>query len=99
MKFWDASAIVPLLVTEPTTKTMQSLAEKDPTMLVWWATEVECASAITRLERDVALNDAGVTQAFDRLKQLDHAWHEVDPSDAILGSCHPVLASASASRR
>jgi uncharacterized protein len=83
MKFWDASAIVPLLVTEPTTKAVQSLAEKDPTMIVWWATEVECASAITRLERDAALDDAAVTQAFHRLKQLAHTWHEADPSDPI----------------
>ena len=83
MKFWDASAIVPLLVTEPTTRTVQSLAEKDPTMLVWWATEVECASAITCLERDAALDDTAMTQAFQRLRQLAQTWHEVDPSDPI----------------
>jgi uncharacterized protein len=83
MKFWDASAIVPLLMTEPATKTVQALAEKDPTMLVWWATEVECASAIARLERDGALDDAAMTEAFDRLKHLTQAWHEVDPSDPV----------------
>jgi uncharacterized protein with PIN domain len=55
VKFWDASAIVPLLMTEATTKAVQTLAEKDPTMIVWWATEVECAGAIARLERDDAL--------------------------------------------
>jgi predicted nucleic acid-binding protein len=83
MKFWDASAIVPLLVSEPTTKTVQALAEKDPTMVVWWATEVECASAIARLEREDALDDAGATQAFHRLRQLAPTWHEVDPSDPV----------------
>lgn len=83
MKFWDASAIVPLLMTEPTTKTVQALAEKDPAMLVWWSTEVECASAIARLEREGALDESAVTEAFDRLKQLANAWHEVDPSDPI----------------
>lgn len=83
MKFWDASAIVPLLMTEPTTKTVQALAEKDPIMIVWWATEVECASAIARLERDAGLDEPAVAQAFDRLKHLAHAWHEVDPSDPI----------------
>ena len=83
MRFWDASAIVPLLMTEPATKTVQALAEKDPTMIVWWATEVECASAIARLEREAALDDEAATQAFDRLKHLAHAWHEVDPSDPI----------------
>ena len=83
MKFWDASAIVPLLMREPTTKTVQGRLEKDPTMIVWWATEVECASAIARLERDGAVDESVVTQAFDRLKQLTSGWHEVDPSDAI----------------
>ena len=83
MKFWDASALVPLLMTEPTTKAVQAVAEKDPTMLVWWATEVECASAIARLERDDALDDAAATQAFLRLRQLAQTWHEVDPSDPV----------------
>ena len=83
MKFWDASAIVPLLIAEPTTGTVQALAQKDSAMLVWWATEVECASAIARLERDGALEPSAVTGAFDRLKQLTGGWHEVDPSDAV----------------
>jgi len=83
MKFWDASAIVPLLMSEPTTNTLQALAEKDPTMVVWWATEVECASAIARLEREDALDEAAAIQAFHRLRQLAPTWHEVDPSDPV----------------
>ena len=83
MRFWDASAIVPLLMTEPTTRTVQALAAKDPAMLVWWATEVECASAVARLAREGALDESAVTQAFDRLKHLANGWHEVDPSDSI----------------
>ena len=91
MKFWDASAIVPLLLTEPTTPAMQALAQKDPTMLVWWATEVECASALARLERDGALDDRVVAEAFERLKQFAAAWHEVDPSDAVRESAVRIL--------
>jgi predicted nucleic acid-binding protein len=83
VKFWDASAIVPLLMTEPTTRSAQALASRDPAMLVWWATEVECASAIARLEREGALDDRAASQAFDRLKQLATAWHEVDATDAV----------------
>ena len=52
-------------------------------MLVWWATEVECASAIARLERDDALAPAAVIDAFDRLRGLASGWHEIDPSDGI----------------
>jgi predicted nucleic acid-binding protein len=83
VKFWDASAVVPLLTAEPKTKGMQAVAAKDPTMLVWWATEVECASAMARLEREGVLDESTATEAFGRLKQLANGWHEVDPSDAV----------------
>jgi uncharacterized protein len=83
MRFWDASAIVPLLMTEVATKALQRHAGTDPAMLVWWASEVECASAIARLERDGALDAAAVNEAFDRLKRLGEGWHEVEPSDAV----------------
>jgi uncharacterized protein len=83
VRFWDASAIVPLLVTETTTRAVQTLAAKDAGILVWWATEVECASAIARLEREGALDEAAVREAFQRLTQLATGWHEVDPSDSI----------------
>ena len=52
-------------------------------MLVWWATEVECASAIARLERAGALDASATTEACDRLKRLARGWHEVDPSDSV----------------
>lgn len=83
MKYWDASAIVPLLMTEPTTSSAQAIAAQDPAMLVWWTTEVECASAIARLEREGAIEESAATQAFERLTQLAGGWHEVDPSDTI----------------
>ena len=31
MKFWDASAILPLILTEPTTKAIQAIAATDDT--------------------------------------------------------------------
>jgi uncharacterized protein len=83
VKFWDASAIVPLLVAEPTTRRIQELAAKDSAMLVWWGSEVECASALARLERDGALDQSGVLVAFERLRKLSASWHEIDPSDTL----------------
>jgi uncharacterized protein len=83
VKFWDASAIVPLLIAETTTRAVQTLAAKDAAMLVWWATEVECASAMARLEREGALDETAVREAFQRLTQLATGWHEVDPTDSI----------------
>jgi predicted nucleic acid-binding protein len=83
MKFWDASAIVPLLVLETQTRQLQSMAAKDSAMLVWWGSEVECNSALARRERDGALNARAMTLALRRLQQLTDAWHQIDPSDAI----------------
>jgi hypothetical protein len=70
-------------VEEPTTRALQALVRADPVMLVWWATEVECASAIARLERDGLLQGPAVDEAFGRLRQLARGWHEVDPGDAL----------------
>jgi hypothetical protein len=82
VRFWDASAIVPLLAGEPSTPGLQALAAKDPTMLVWWGSEIECVSALARLERDGALGPQDMMQALKRLRALAAAWHEIDPSDA-----------------
>ena len=83
MKFWDASAVVPLVVTEASTRALQDVAAADTAMLVWWGTEVECASALARLEREGALEPAAAVECFDRLRRLAQGWNEVDPSDAI----------------
>jgi uncharacterized protein len=83
VKFWDASAIVPLLVAETTTKRLQALAAEDSDILVWWGSEIECVSALARLERDGALNARTMTLTLQRLRQLAAGWHEIDPSDAI----------------
>jgi uncharacterized protein len=101
MKFWDASAVVPLLMMETPSSRVRALAAEDPVMLVWWGTEVECASAIARLERDGLLDQPAVTQAFGRLKTLAAGWHEVDPSDAVREAAvrfmrvHPLRATDS----
>jgi hypothetical protein len=49
MKFWDASAIVPLLVLETQIRQLQSMAAKDSSMLVWWGSEAQTLG--TRLIR------------------------------------------------
>ena len=91
MKFWDASAIVPLLVAEPTTRRLQALAARDPDMLVWWGSAVECGSALARLERAAALDVKGIALASNRLTQLANGWHEIEPSDIVRESAMRFL--------
>jgi len=52
MKFWDSSAVVPLLVQEAMTSAVTEILSNDRQMHVWWATEVECVSSLSRLERE-----------------------------------------------
>ena len=52
-------------------------------MLVWWGSEVECVSALARLERDGGLAPQAITLSLKRLGRLAAGWHEIDPSDAI----------------
>jgi predicted nucleic acid-binding protein len=91
MRFWDSSAVMPLLVAEAATKTLQALALADPGLLVWWATEAECASAIARLEREGALEGPAAIAAFDRLKRAADCWHQVEATDAVTEAARRFL--------
>ncbi|OGV64486.1 MAG: hypothetical protein A3K19_21395 [Lentisphaerae bacterium RIFOXYB12_FULL_65_16] len=48
MRFWDSSAIVPLLVHEPTSRRLLALLQEDPRMIAWGGASLECVSAIAR---------------------------------------------------
>jgi predicted nucleic acid-binding protein len=53
--------------------------ERDPEMLVWWASEVECVSALARLEGEGSLSGASMTEALRRLSALAQSWRQVEP--------------------
>lgn len=83
MKFWDASAIVPLLIAQRSSAPLRAAHAADPLMFVWWATQIECTSALARLEREGLLDDQNLRAAHKRLRQLVATWQEIDPSDEV----------------
>ena len=83
MRFWDSSAIVPLLVEEELTDLVLSLYKSDEEAITWWGTSIECASALARLERHAALDTVGANEAFLRLAALSKSWHEIEPGRAV----------------
>jgi hypothetical protein len=101
VKFWDSSAIVPLIVTEPPREAVLDLLGRDPIMIVWWGTPIECASAIARREREGALAIAEAGRALERLRALQDAWQEILPSEPVrrtalrLLRVHPIRAADS----
>ncbi len=86
-----SSAVVPLLVAEETTSTLQRLFQLDTELLVWWATEIECVSAIARLERDGQLTRQATTQALERLEALKAGWNEIEPLERVRRTARRLL--------
>ena len=91
MRFWDSSAIVPLLLEEPARERMLAALDSDPVMLVWWATPVELVSALSRRERDGGVSLEDVTTSIERLRALERAWQTVLPTDAIRSRAQRLL--------
>ncbi len=91
MRFWDSSAVVPLIVAEAGTDSVQAIAGEDPVMCVWWGTEIECVSALARLEREDALAETAMIAALERLEMLAEAWNEVQPVAAVRGVARRLL--------
>ncbi len=91
MKFWDSSAVVPLLVDEADQKHTRGRLEQDPVMLVWWGTPIECVSALARRERDGSLDSDGIRIALARLRVLSEQWHEVLPTVTLRSVAERML--------
>lgn len=91
MKFWDASAITPLLTEEPTRDRLLSLLDDDIDILVWWGTPIEIASALARREREGLLTADEVTEALIKAHKLAQGWHEIVPSDSIRRTAERIL--------
>lgn len=99
MRFWDSSAVVALLVREPSSAAAMREFELDPEVLAWWGTETECVSALARLEREGSLSGASLADALRRLDALSLAWREVQPTATVrrtatrLLRVHPLRAA------
>jgi predicted nucleic acid-binding protein len=83
VKFWDASAVVPLLLDEDTSEAIGALKQADPIMAVSWLTVVECGSAIARAEHEQLLEQDEAAVAFTRLDDLARVWIEVEPTSDV----------------
>jgi predicted nucleic acid-binding protein len=83
VRFWDSSAIVPLLVAEASSVAVMAAYELDPEVVAWWATGAECVSALARLEREGSLTRASMSEGLRRLDGLARAWREVQPVTAV----------------
>jgi uncharacterized protein len=77
MRYWDSSALAPLLVDEPRSAEMSRLFQHDPDVVTWGWSRVELAGTIERLTRTGTLSRSGRRDALDRFAALALSWNEV----------------------
>jgi predicted nucleic acid-binding protein len=82
VKFWDSSAILPLLVDERTSARVATVYEEDDRQIVWCLTEVEAISALARRERQGG-DASDVERARTTLRILSERWEEVTSLQSV----------------
>ncbi|HSW51014.1 MAG TPA: PIN domain-containing protein, partial [Bryobacteraceae bacterium] len=79
----DSSALVPLIVDEPASLPIRALFRAGGSTVVWWASPVECASALERRRRAGQLKYEERNHSERLLSQLAAVWTEVQPGRAV----------------
>ncbi|TFH66285.1 MAG: PIN domain-containing protein [Gemmatimonadales bacterium] len=91
MRFWDTSALVPLLLEQEATVEVGGLLSQDLEIVAWWGTAMECASAAARLRREERLTVDEEDRVLGMLTELRNSWLEILPSEEIRDSAVRLL--------
>ena len=93
MRFWDSSAIVPLLIGEPRTEAMLELLRKDAQILASFITPLEVSSAIWRRLHKSTLNVGERAYAEKMFARLSNNWSQADKLHRITEIALDLLTS------
>lgn len=77
MRFWDTSAVVPLLVEQEASQHVTEWAVADDHLVLWTLTPVEVVSAVRRLVRERLLDERAAHLAETRLEELMQAASQI----------------------
>ena len=77
MRFWDSSALVPLLVNESETEYCLRALTEDQEMLVWCLTKAEVVSGLSRRAREGVLPQSDFRHAKARLAAILESAYEI----------------------
>jgi predicted nucleic acid-binding protein len=99
MRYWDSSALLPLLVEQTASTRSSELLDADAAVVTWWGSAVECASAISRLERQALMTPQGASTALANLRTAASNWIDIPPTGLVreqamrLVRLHPLRAA------
>ncbi|WP_419947779.1 type II toxin-antitoxin system VapC family toxin [Candidatus Palauibacter sp.] len=92
MRYWDASALVPLIVSEPGSRLARAWLLEDDHVVTWAWTRTEITSAIERRTREGTLTRGERRTALDRLRGFAAGWDEIIDLLAVRVRANAVLA-------
>ena len=92
MRYWDASALVPLFVTEPDSQRVREWLSEDDGIVTWVWTRTEIVSAVERRAREGVLSRPERRQVFGRFNALAASWDEVTDVLAVRSLADLLLA-------
>ena len=99
MRFWDTSAIVPLVIAESASARVKNWFRSDSEIIVWTLTRVELLSAIARRRREEPKSGPMLTAARRDIMRAWEQWSEVTAIELVrrhaerLVDSHPVRAA------
>lgn len=91
MKFWDASALVPLCVDQAQAPLFKRMVGEDAAMVVWWVTLVEVYSALARRRREGIISGSAEDQGRRVVGRLAVEWTEIEPGSEVREAAARVL--------
>jgi len=83
VRFWDSSAVVPLLIQQERSSRAAAWVSGDDAMVMWTLTPVEVVSALRRLVREGALSEDAARVAEVRLGEVLARSHIVIDVEAV----------------
>ncbi|MDX1584870.1 MAG: type II toxin-antitoxin system VapC family toxin, partial [Thermoanaerobaculia bacterium] len=92
MRYWDASALVPLVVAEDSSKRVRALLRDDPAIVTWAWTRIEIVSAIERRAREGTLSREMRRECLSRFEAFAEHWDEIVDLLAVRTRAMTILA-------
>ena len=92
MRYWDASALVPLVVAEPDSELVRTWLSEDDQIVTWAWSRTEITSAIERRARGGSLSRHQRREALRRFEAFAESWDEVTELLAVRSRANALLA-------
>lgn len=91
MRFWDSSALIPLLVGQPTSSRVDAWLADDAAIAIWTLTPVELSAALQRLLREGSLSEALAEKTERRMLELVQSCHLVVSIEHVKSQARRLL--------